>query len=43
MIFAGIIFGMFFTHNIEATSWFQCKYEKIQVACEQYQKEEESN
>lgn len=43
MIFAGILWGIFLTHNLEQTSWFQCKYDKIPAACEQFQKEEESN
>lgn len=31
----GILFGVFFTHNVEQTNLFKCKYDKQQPACEQ--------
>jgi len=34
-VIAGILWGVFVTHNVEQTDWFKCKYDKQQSACEQ--------
>lgn len=33
-VIMGILFGIFFTHNVEQTAYFKCKYDKEPAACE---------
>lgn len=34
VLIAGILWGVFVTHNVEQTHYFKCKYDKNESSCE---------